>query len=91
MQSRLIEPQQINKLEMKRDEHEDEMTALKKEMEKLIATQKDGDKQVAESEDLKKKLKLSINNAKRLEEEVLIYLIFPFRIYLISYFSVFPP
>jgi len=35
----------------------------------LIASQKDGDKQVAESEDLKKKLKLSINNAKRLEDE----------------------
>ena len=63
----------------------------KKEMEILIATQKDGDKQVAESEDLKKKLKLSINNAKRLEEEVIIYFIFPFKIfYSISYFSVFP-
>ena len=70
--------EQINILEMKRDEHEAEMRTHKKEMEKLIATQKDGDKQVAESEDLKKKLKLSINNAKRLEEEVIIYFIFPF-------------
>merc|ERR1712079_895440 len=60
---------QINILEMKRDEHEAEMGAHKKEMEKLIASQSDGDRQVAESEDLKKKLKLSINNAKRLEDE----------------------
>merc|ERR1712079_719571 len=60
---------QINILEMKRDEHEAEMRAHKKEIEKLIASQKDGDKQVAESEDLKNKLKLSINNAKRLEDE----------------------
>ena len=70
--------EQINILEMKRDEHEAEMRAHKKEMEKLIASQKDGDKQVAESEDLKKKLKLSINNAKRLEDEVIIYFIIPF-------------